>query len=62
MIKFDPEKNKIDLFCVDGASNVQKAGEVIEAVFPHCSTIHGSEHLLSLFFSDLAKENTIKVS
>ena len=61
MIDFDPDRKMIDLFCVDGASNVQKAGEAISAVFPRCTTIHGAEHLLSLFFSDIAKIPTIKV-
>ena len=47
---------------IDGASNVQAAGEVISAYFPHVSTVHGSEHLISLIFSDFAKIPAIRVS
>ena len=62
MTKLDPGKSKFDLFIVDGASNVQGAGEVVKAVFPRVSTIHGAEHLLSLFFSDISKIQEIEVS
>ena len=40
----DPENNRFDLFFVDGASNVQGAGEVVEGGFFQVRTIHGSEH------------------
>jgi hypothetical protein len=62
MRRLDPEKKRICLFIVDGASNVQLAGQVVEAVFPMVSVLHGSEHLLSLFFSDIAKIPAIHVS
>jgi hypothetical protein len=42
-----------DLVIFDGASNVQKAGSLIEAQFPHVSVIHGAEHVISLFYSDV---------
>jgi Protein of unknown function (DUF 659) len=42
-----------DLVIFDGASNVQKAGSLLEAKFPHVSVIHGAEHVLSLFYSDV---------
>ena len=42
-----------DLIIFDGASNVQKAGLLLEAKFPHLSVIHGAEHVVSLFYSDI---------
>ena len=42
-----------DLIIFDGASNVQKAGALIEAQFPHVSVIHGAEHVISLFYHDI---------
>ena len=45
----------VDLVIFDGASNVQKAGKLLEEKYPVISCIHGSEHVVSLFFSDIAK-------
>ena len=42
-----------DLVIFDGASNVQKAGALLEAQFPRLSVIHGAEHVVSLFYSDV---------
>jgi len=42
-----------DLVIFDGASNVQKAGLLLEAKFPHISVIHGAEHVISLFYHDV---------
>ena len=42
-----------DLVIFDGASNVQKAGQLLEAKFPHISVIHGAEHVISLFYHDV---------
>jgi len=42
-----------DLVIFDGASNVQKAGLLLEAQFPHLSVIHGAEHVISLFYHDV---------
>ena len=44
-----------DLVIFDGASNVQKAGGLIEAKFPHVSVMHGAEHVISLFYQDIFK-------
>jgi hypothetical protein len=44
-----------DLIIFDGASNVQKAGALIEAQFPHISVLHGAEHVISLFYQDVFK-------
>lgn len=45
--------NCTDLVIFDGASNVQKAGKLLEAKFPHISVIHGAEHVISLFYGDV---------
>jgi len=62
MEELDPFHSRIDLFIVDGASNVQKAGRVVAAVFPRVTVLHGAEHCLSLFFSDVAKIPQMRVS
>ena len=51
----DPNKSKFDAGFFDGASDVGLAGRIIEARFPKCTAMHGAEHVVSLFFSDLAK-------
>jgi hypothetical protein len=60
--KLYPVKEKFDLFIADGASNAQTAGAIINAHFPRITTVHGSEHGISLVFSDIAKKTEIKVS
>ena len=62
IIEFDKEKLCTDIFFFDGASNVQKAGEVLVAKFPRAYVLHGGEHVISLFFDDLSKLPPIKVS
>lgn len=42
-----------DLVIFDGASNVQKAGRLLEAKYPHLSVVHGAEHVIALFYSDI---------
>lgn len=42
-----------DLVIFDGASNVQKAGQLLQAKFPHISVLHGAEHVISLFYNDV---------
>jgi len=39
----------VDLALFDGAANVQKAGEVLAALYPWISVLHGAEHVMSLF-------------
>ena len=58
---FDPENNRFDLFFVDGASNVQGAGGVVEAILTRVYIIHRSEHVLDLFSNDITKIPEIKV-
>merc|ERR1712086_1085587 len=62
MLKVDPKKDKFDLCIIDGASNVQSAGDVVAAYFPRLTTVHGPEHDISLVFADIAKLPAIKVS
>jgi hypothetical protein len=45
--------NTTDVLFFDGAANVQTAGAVIEAKYPRAITLHGAEHVVSLFFSDI---------
>ena len=42
----------IDLVAIDGASNVQKAGEILSVRFPKITVVHGVEHCTDLLFSD----------
>lgn len=51
----------IDVFFFDGASNVQKAGLILNAKYPTSHTLHGIEHVFSLFFDDMANLKPIKV-
>ena len=46
----DPDKNLFDWISFDGASNVQKAGSLIEQYFPRCTVSTGVEHTVSLLF------------
>ena len=59
--KYDPNKLHSDIFFFDGASNVQKAGEILTKKHPRAFCCHGGEHVLSLFFEDLAKIPVVKV-
>ncbi len=54
--KFDPDLQLTDVFFFDGASNVQKAGEILMAHFRRrrLFCFHGGEHVVSLFFSSIA--------
>ena len=61
ILKLDPQKLFTILFLFDGAGNVQKGGDILEAIFPRATTIHGGEHVISLFFDDLSKLPQIKV-
>ena len=50
-----------DIFYFDGAGNVQKAGLILCQHFPRAYTLHGGEHVIALFFHDLANLAPIKV-
>jgi hypothetical protein len=62
VMEYDPMKTCADVFFFDGASNVQKAGEVLMARFPCSFCFHGGEHVVSLFFLSIAKIKPVKVS
>jgi Protein of unknown function (DUF 659) len=53
--ELDPKGLYLNAVIFDGASNVQKAGRVLEAKYPQVSVLHGVEHCVSLFFADLSK-------
>jgi hypothetical protein len=62
VMEYDPMKTCTEVFYFDGASNVQKAGEVLMARFPCSFRFHGGEHVVSLFFLSIAKIKPVKVS
>jgi hypothetical protein len=61
IVKYDSMKLLTDVFFFDGASNVQKGGQILEVIYPRSYSLHGGEHVVSLFFNDLAKLPQIKV-
>jgi hypothetical protein len=61
VMEYDPLKTYTGVFYFDGAFNMQKAGDVLMARFPHSFCFHGGEHLVSLFFSSIAKIKPVKV-
>ena len=61
VMEFDPNFLCTDVFYFDGASNVQKAGQILMAKFPRTFCFHGGEHVVSLFFSSIAKIKPVKV-
>ena len=44
-----------------GASNVQKAGKLLQVDYPRISCLWGAEHIISLWFNDLAKTFHVKL-
>jgi hypothetical protein len=52
--ELDPYGIHLNAVLFDGASNVQKAGRVIKAKYPQVLVLHGIEHVISLFFSDVS--------
>ena len=61
MKKLDPKKELFDFVTFDGASNVQKAGLVIQAHFPKVYVTHGAEHVCALVFEDCFKLAPLKL-
>ena len=59
--EYDPTKEHTDLFFFDGASNVQKGGDILCEKYPRAYCLHAGEHVVALFFSDIAKLGPIKV-
>jgi hypothetical protein len=50
-----------DNFYFDGASNIQKAGKILDARHLRTTTLHGGEHVLALWFANIAKIPAAKV-
>ncbi len=61
--EFDHDGRNIYRFFFDGASNVQKAGQILHQTFSRAYCFHGDKHVLSFFFRDLSKlkPNQVKV-
>jgi hypothetical protein len=54
IVPYDSDKTRSTIFWFDGAGNVQKSGRIIQAKFPRSYSLHSGEHVVSLFFSDIA--------
>jgi len=52
--------NTVDLVLFDGASNVQKAGDLLASSYPRICVLHGAEHVMSLFFNDVFKYKELR--
>ena len=48
LTQYNTEKNRVDSFYFDGASNVQKAGKILKVQYPRAVTYHGGEHVVAL--------------
>ena len=53
--KYDTYKTCTNVFYFDGAGNLQKIGRRLCALYPRYYVFHGGEHVISLFFSGVAK-------
>ncbi len=62
MQKFDPNGDWYDMVVFDGASNVQKGGEVICAKFPKCTVLNGTEHVASLSMGEIIQEDCLQIT
>ena len=60
MEEIDPRKELFDAIFFDGAGNVQNAGHLLKLDFPRTTVMHGAEHVMSLFFKDVAKIPQVK--
>jgi hypothetical protein len=58
--QLDPNKELTDIVFFDGASNVQLGGKLLAVSYPRISVCHGGEHVVSLFFADLASFPPVK--
>ena len=62
ILPYDPDKTLLTIFRFDGAENVVKASRILDAKFPQSYSLHGGEHVVSFFFSDIAKIKQIEVN
>ena len=60
MDRIDPEKKFFDVVFFDGASNMQNAGTILQVSHPRLFVMHGVEHVVSLFFTDIMKLDPLK--
>ena len=58
--KHDEFKKLTDCVFFDGASDVQKAGRIIQSVYPNTTVLHGVEHVCALFARDVCNLPAIK--
>jgi len=49
------------VFFFGGASNVQNGGQILSVRYPGAHALHGSEHVIGLYFVDIAKLGPIQV-
>jgi len=61
MEDIDPKKESFDMVVFDGASNVQKAGQVIAARFPKLIVCKWTEHVGSLLLTKAFKEGPLEL-
>ena len=57
MNKVDPKKTLFTQVSFDGASNVQKAGNIMVKHYDRAIVTHGAEHVVSLVVEKLACED-----
>ena len=55
MKEIDPGKKLSDIVMFDGTSNVQIGGRNLKVYYPKLTVMHGVEHTVSLFFSDVSR-------
>jgi hypothetical protein len=53
--EYNTNNTLTNVFFFDKASNVQKAGEILAAKFPHSFYFHGREHVVLPSFHQLQK-------
>ncbi len=58
VMEYSPLKTCTDVFYFDGASDVQKAGEMSMARFPCSFCLDRGKHVVSFFFSSIPKVKT----
>ena len=59
--QYDEKKSHTDMVLFYGASNIQKAGQILAASYPRITVLHGAKHMLSLLFSNIEKFPVIRV-
>ena len=60
MKKIDPHKDRINVVAFDGASNVQKAADLLKEHFPAIAIMQGVEHTISTIMGRWIRLSPIK--